>query len=186
MKLRTGLFILVSALLLSSGSFAQDKFYTKSGKVSFFSSAPIEDITALNKSAVCLLNAKTGDIQFAVLIKGFEFKKALMQEHFNAEYLESDTYPKATFNGQVTNNSAVNYSANGSYPATVKGKMTIHGVSKDIETSGTIEVKDGKPTVKASLTVTLDDYKVTVPRMYRDNISPTIKVSVDCTLDAMK
>src|SRR6476659_3333260 len=88
-------------MMLSLTVQAQGKFYTKSGKISFFSSTPLEDIAATNKSVVCLLDSKTGDLQFAALIKGFEFKKALMQEHFNTDYVESTKYPKAEFKGQV-------------------------------------------------------------------------------------
>src|SRR5258705_13933804 len=93
----TGLFLFVSINIC-----AQGKFYTKSGKISFFSSTSMEDISAINKSAVTLLDTKTGDLQFAALMKGFEFKKALMQEHFNKEYVESSKFPKAEFKGQVT------------------------------------------------------------------------------------
>ena len=102
--------ILLSGVLFSMALIAraQDKFYTKSGNISIFSYTSMENIEAHNKSAVALLNAKTGDIQFAVLLKGFEFKKALMQEHFNSDYVESDKYPKSEFKGQVTNNNEVN------------------------------------------------------------------------------
>jgi YceI-like domain len=175
-------FVLLSMMLLR----AQEKYYTKTGKVSFFSSTAVEDINAVNKSVVCLLNAMSGEIQFAVLVKGFEFKKALMQEHFNAEYLESDKFPKAEFKGQITNNGGINYKTNGTYPASVKGKLTIHGVTKDVESSGNITVKDGKLQAGATFNVMIDDYQITVPRLYKDNISKTIKVTVDCSLDPMK
>jgi hypothetical protein len=82
-------------LLLTFTIQAQGKFYTKSGKISFFSSTSLEDIAAINKSVVTLLDTKTGDLQFAALMKGFEFKKALMQEHFNSDYVESSKFPKA-------------------------------------------------------------------------------------------
>jgi hypothetical protein len=99
-------------LLLTFTIQAQGKFYTKSGKISFFSSTSLEDIAAINKSVVTLLDTKTGDLQFAALMKGFEFKKALMQEHFNSDYVESSKFPKAEFKGQVTNNSEIKYTAN--------------------------------------------------------------------------
>ncbi len=173
-------------LLAGNGGFGQGKFYTKSGKVSFFSSAPMENIEAKNKSSVCLLDTKTGDLQLAVLLKGFEFRKALMQEHFNSDYVESDQYPKSEFKGQITNNNAVNYSLKGAYPVTIKGRLTIHGVTKDIETKGSIEVKDGKLQANAGFNILIADYKITVPKLYRDNISKTIKISVDCLLDPLK
>jgi YceI-like domain len=180
-------FILIALLAFSFLQVnAQGKFYTKSGKISFFSSTSVEDIDAVNKTAVCLLDSKTGDLQFAVLLKGFEFKKALMQEHFNSDYVESDKYPKSEFKGQVTNNSVVNYTTNGTYKVNVKGKLTIHNVTKDVETSGTITVKDGKVMANAVFTILIADYNITVPKLYTDNISKSLKVTVDCTLDLMK
>jgi len=164
---------------------AQGKLYTKSGKVTFFSSTSLENIEAINKTVVVLLDTKTGDLQFAVLMKGFEFKKALMQEHFNRDYVESDKYPKAEFKGQVSNNGSINYSMDGNYPATVKGKLTIHGVTKDIETSGTITVKEGKITLESSFPVLVADYNISIPKLYRDNISKSIKVTVNCALSAL-
>ena len=161
---------------------AQGKFYTKSGKITFFSSTSMEDIEAVNKNVVTLLDTKNGDIQFAALMKGFEFKKALMQEHFNKDYAESNKFPKAEFKGQVTNNSEINYSVNGNYSANVKGKLTVHGETKDVETTGTITVKDGKLLVNSVFNVFVADYKITIPKLYRDNISKSIKVTVDCTL----
>nr|HQU57378.1 YceI family protein [Chitinophagaceae bacterium] len=80
---------------------AQTKYFTKNGKITFFSKASLENIEALNKSVTAVLDTKSGNIQFAVLMKGFEFEKALMQEHFNENYLESHKYPKAIFKGEV-------------------------------------------------------------------------------------
>src|SRR5574338_9183 len=114
---------------------------------------------------------KTGDLQFAVLLKGFEFKKALMQEHFNTDYVESDKFPKSEFKGQITNNSEINYAKDVSYTAKVKGQLTIHGETKDIESTGTIIVKAGNLQANSVFNILLDDYKITVPRIVRDNIS---------------
>ena len=77
------IFIVAVFLFSVRVSIAQGKFYTKTGKISFFSSAPLENIEAVNKSVIALLESKSGDFQFGVLMKGVEFKKALMQEHFN-------------------------------------------------------------------------------------------------------
>ncbi len=164
----------------------QDKFYTKAGKISFFSSTPMENISALNKSVVCLLNTKTGDLQFAVLLKGFEFKKALMQEDFNKDYVESSKYPKSEFTGQLINNGEINYNTAGSYSVAVKGKLSIHGVTKDVETTGIIEVKDGKLKLSSVFNILIADYQIKVPRIYLDNIAKSIKITVDCLLDPLK
>src|SRR5215217_2371857 len=92
-------FITHSCLLTAMVFTQQGKYYTKTGTISFHSSASMENIDAVNKSVTVLLDAGTGDLQFAVLMKGFEFKKALMQEHFNKDYIESNKYPKAEFKG---------------------------------------------------------------------------------------
>jgi hypothetical protein len=176
----TALFITLSVL-----AGAQGKFYTKSGKISFFSSAPLENIEATNRSVVALLNSASGELQFSVLMKGFEFKKALMQEHFNKNYVESDKYPKSEFKGQVVNNSGINYGTDGSYSATVKGNLTIHGVTKEVETTGKITVKDGKVSLNSSFNLLLADYNITIPKMYSDNISKSIRVTVDCALSPL-
>ena len=82
-----GVKILIAATLLSTTLSAQDKFFTKTGKISFYSKAIIENIEAHNRSVTCVMDTKTGLVQFSVPIKGFEFEKALMQEHFNENYL---------------------------------------------------------------------------------------------------
>jgi polyisoprenoid-binding protein YceI len=178
-------FITGLVFLAFAGS-AQGKFYTKTGKISFFSSTSLEDIEATNKATIALLDSKTGDMQFAVLMKGFEFKKALMQEHFNKTYIESDKFPKAEFKGQITNNSTVNYSTNGTYAVSVKGKLTIHGVTKDVETTGTVTIKEGKILAHSVFNVFLADYNITISRIHRDNISKSIKITVDCNLEPLK
>ena len=183
---KKNLFFIVVLFFISSLTHAQEKFYTKSGKVSLYSSTSMETIEAVNKSSVVLLDTKTGDIQFALLMKGFEFKKALMQDHFNSDYVESDKYPKSEFKGQITNNSEINYNKDGTYPAKVNGKLTIHNETKDIEATGTIAVKDGKLQVNSVFNILLADYKITVPRIVRSNIDENIKITVDCGLEPLK
>ena len=104
----------------------------------------MEDIEAKNKTVAAVVDSKTGAIQFSAQMKGFEFEKKLMQEHFNENYVESNKFPKSEFKGTITNNSEINYTKDGSYTAKVKGKLTIHGVTRDVETTGTFKVSGGK------------------------------------------
>ena len=179
--------ILLALLIADAGLVnAQDKFFTKTGKISFYSKAPMEDIEARNKTVAAVMDTKTGALQFSVLMKGFEFEKALMQEHFNENYVESDKFPKADFKGSVVNNSSVNYSKDGTYNAIVKGKLTLHGVTKEVEAPGVIKVEGGKIDASSTFSVLLSDYNVSIPSMVKDKISNTIKISVDCKLDPLK
>ena len=179
-------FVFVLSMICTLSGFSQGKFYTKTGKISFFSSTKLENISAVNRSVVTLLDSKTGDVQFSLLMKGFEFKKALMQEHFNRSFAESDKYPRSEFKGQVVNNGTVSYAADGAYKVTVKGKLTIHGVTKDVELPGTLTVKGGKILLKSVFNILLADYRITIPGMYRDNISKSIQITVDETLDPLQ
>jgi polyisoprenoid-binding protein YceI len=119
-------------------------------------------------------------------MKGFEFEKALMQEHFNENYVESHKFPKAEFKGQITNSSEIDFSKDGNYQAKVKGKLTIHGETKDVETNGTVSVKGGKIETDAGFNIELVDYKIEIPKLVKDNISKTVNISVDCTLEPLK
>jgi len=177
----TGTFVLLSVLTQ-----AQDKFFTKNGRISFVSKGNIETIAAKHKGITCVLDAKAGALQYAVLMKGFEFEKALMQEHFNENYVESDKYPKAEFKGQITNNSDVNYTKDGVYSAKAKGTLSLHGVTKDIEVPGKITVKDGKPQLNAEFTILLSDYQIKIPGVVKENISNTVTITVDCPLEPLK
>ena len=178
--------LLLFLLLSSTLSFAQGKFYTKTGTIDFYSKASLEDIEAKNKTVTAVIDSKSGAIQFAAQMKSFEFEKKLMQEHFNKTYVESDTYPKAEFKGTITNNSAIKYTTNGTYTAKVKGKLTIHGVTKDVETTGTIKVEGGKVQATSAFNILLTDYNISIPAAVKEKISNNIKITVDCAMEALK
>jgi hypothetical protein len=178
------LFLGFLSFLVVSTTSAQ-KFYTKNGKISFFSSASMENIEAHNRSVSTVVDAGTGDVQFSVLMKGFEFKKALMQEHFNKNYVESNKFPKSSFTGKIVNNGDIRYTINGTYNAQVKGKLTIHGVTREVDIPGTITVTDGKLSIRSTFNVLVADYNISIPRIYKDNIAKSIRVSVDCSLSPL-
>ena len=167
---------------------AQDKYFTKTGKINFSATAPSspENIDGINKSVICVMDSKTANIQFSVLMKGFEFERALMQEHFNENYVESDKFPKAEFKGSITNNSSVNYSKEGTYTVKVKGKLTMHGETRDVESEGKLIVKGGKINAVADFGVLLSDYKVSIPTLVADKVAKTAKITVNCLLEPFK
>lgn len=176
--------LLISALLgVVICQVKGQKVYTKNGKVTFYSKAPLENIDAVNKSATAILFTKTGAIQVSVSIKGFEFEKAPMQEHFNENYLESDKYPRAVFSGNVQQNEKINYSNDGMYMVTVKGSLMIHNVSRDIEAQGKIIIVNSIPRLIAEFNVSLEVYNITIPALVANKISKTVKIAVDCNLD---
>ena len=173
-------------IILFSVSQAQDRFYTKNAKVNFYSETPLEDIEAKNKSAVTVLDSKTGAIQFSVLIKGFEFKNEEMQDHFNDDYLESDKFPKSEFKGQIINNASVNYKKQGIYNVQVKGMLSIRGITKEVVTNGTVKVDNDGLKANSTFNIALADYGIKISKLVGDKIAKNIKITVDTKLDPLK
>jgi hypothetical protein len=165
---------------LGISGFSQTLYITRSGQISFFSKTPMENIDGINNEVTSMLDAGKGDLVFAVLIKSFHFEKALMEEHFNENYLESTKFPKATFQGKITNVSSVNFMKDGSYPATVEGDLTMHGVKQRQTSSGTITVANGKISAVSTLTIKLADFKIERPSLVADKISETIEIRINC------
>lgn len=178
------LFTILAFVCVQQTINAQDKFFTRNGRINFFSKATIEDIEAVNKTVTCVLDIKTGNLQFSVQVKAFEFEKLLMQEHFNENYMQSDSFPKAIFKGLVVNNQNVFYSKDGSYEVMVKGDLTMHGKTKTVEAPGIITIQKGKIIATSTFNILLQDFKIKNDRP--GNISNNIKITVQCTLEPLK
>ncbi|MEZ4918503.1 MAG: YceI family protein [Saprospiraceae bacterium] len=172
-------------LLLSLPGFSQ-KYYTRDAQVQFFSATPVENIEALNKNGTAVLDSETGNMQLKVLIKSFMFEKALMQEHFNENYMESNKFPSAVFKGTLVNFDKSLLKKEGKHPVTAKGTLEIHGVKKQVNIPGTITVKGGAISVASEFLVACADYDIKIPAVVRDNIAKEIKVSLKAGLEEMK
>ncbi|MBC8053881.1 MAG: YceI family protein [Sphingobacteriaceae bacterium] len=179
-KLSKALLILSVLTALYLPSYGQN-LTTKTAKVRFFSSTPIEDIKAASEKGVAVLLTKTGEIAFQVPIKSFEFSKGLMQEHFNENYMESDKYPYAKFNGKV--NQPIDLSKDGEHNVTATGTLLIHGVAKQRTIPGKLKVANGKIQLSSSFDVACVDHKIKIPRLVMTKIAEVIKVSIDATLN---
>jgi len=168
--------VVLSILLMMFGKASAQKFISEKSFIGFYSHATIEDIKADNKKAVGLFNVATNDLVFSITISEFQFAKALMQEHFNEKYMESDKYPKSTFQGKVEG-----YDHTQSALQNVKavGKLSIHGVTKDVEIPGTIEKQGDKLILKSLFVVKLVDYKIEIPQLLWQNIAEQVEVTVD-------
>lgn len=180
---KTKIFTLI-ALSVSSTFFSfkvAEVYLTRTGKITFFSTTPIENIEANNNQVSSSLNTKTGDLAFVVLMKSFEFAKAKMQEDFNSDYLETDKFPKATFKGKITNLTAINFGRDGSYSGNVTGTLNIHGVDKAVTTTATFNVKGAVINAKSNIKVALKDFNISGPSIANNKVASTIDVKIDMT-----
>ncbi|MBK9745102.1 MAG: YceI family protein [Saprospiraceae bacterium] len=162
------------------------KYFTKTGHISFYSDTPLEKIEGHNKSSNCVLDVATGKLEVATLVKGFQFEKALMQEHFNENYMESDKFPKAVFKGQIDNYSKLDISKNGKVTVKVSGDLTMHGVTKKVTTDAMVSINNGKIIADASFNVLLADFNIKIPALVKDQIAKSLKIKVACTLEPLK
>ena len=162
-------------LIASLNSVAQ-KYSLSQGVITFFSEATLEDIKADNRKVSSLFDTSTGDIAFSVPISEFQFDKKLMQQHFNEKYMESDKYPRATFSGKI-----LGFSAESSSTQQVKaqGKLTIHGVTNEINVPGTIIFNSSGLSMESKFIVRLEDYKIKIPQLMWQNIAEQVDVTVD-------
>jgi len=164
---------------LSRSAAGQDKYLTREGTISFYSHTILEDITAVNDQVGSVLDGAKGSVAVVLRMTGFRFEKKLMQEHFNENYVESEQYPKSTFNGTILNNREVDYSSPGIYPVSVEGDLTLHGVTRKISAEGTVEVTAGAVTARTKFMINPGDYDIRIPRVVRDNIAEHLEVTVE-------
>lgn len=180
-KILTLIIIALSALYASA-----QKHFTKTGHIWFYSHAPLEDITAHNYQVTSVIDSRTGDMAFKVTMSAFQFEKALMQQHFNEKYVESERFPESTFKGKIMDPAKVDFTKDGEYKAQVEGDLTIHGITKPVKADGTITVKGGKVFAKSLFQVAVADYDIKIPAAVKDNIAKTIDIHVDIAYEPMK
>ncbi len=184
MKKPAFLFILLMILFSAMQSSAQ-KYITKNGKISFYSDAPTEKIEAHNNQVNSALDISTGDFVFKVLMKSFQFEKALMQEHFNENYVESDKFPNAIFKGKITNLDQIDWASEGKYTAEIEGELTIHGVTQKISETGNFEVNKNVINGYAVFYIFVADYNIKIPQAVITNIAEKIEIKVEISLNPL-
>ncbi|MDB5114744.1 MAG: polyisoprenoid-binding protein [Mucilaginibacter sp.] len=162
----------------------QTLYACKNAQISLYSSAPIEDIAAKTSSGTSVYNSATGDLIFSVPIVTFKFPKALMEEHFNSDYLESDKYPRATFKGKIQEH--IDVTKDGTYPITAVGELDVHNVKQNRTIPGKITVSNGVVTMTSEFMVKCADHHIEIPRLVFHNIAESIKMNVSATYAAAK
>ncbi|MES3019202.1 MAG: YceI family protein [Bacteroidota bacterium] len=169
--------------LITKPEYTRSVFVTKTAELTLFSEAPIEDIEAVSKAVYGVVNADNGELQFGVSIRSFRFRKSLMQEHFNENYMESDKYPSAKFKGKLT--APVDLTKDGEYQVTVIGDLEVHGVIKKRSIAGTLKVSGGRLEISSAFDVKCQDHNIKIPALVFKNIAETIRITFKGTFSTV-
>ena len=152
--------IILTVLLICSTVASAQQYLTREARLSFDAGSPLEDIEAFTESGSAVFDASSGKIGVQVLMTSFQFKRALMQEHFNENYVESEKFPKASFKGTYNEGK-------------VKGELSIHGVTKEISVPATLREENENFVLTTAFDITLAEYNVEIPSAVVDKISKT-------------
>jgi polyisoprenoid-binding protein YceI len=178
--------ILGLSLWMSHLAVGQEKWFTRTGQLSFYSSTPVEDIEGISNDAGCVLDAGSKRIQLTVGMKSFVFEKALMQEHFNENYVESHKFPNATFKGELPEFPTSDFENQKAFETIVTGVLELHGVSKEITTKAKFAYLDNQWVAKATFKVKPQDFDIEIPAVVADKIADTIEVRIKTELKPLK
>ena len=165
--------IIIIGIFTAESGYAQ-RYMSDSTYVRFFSEAPLENIDAVTYESASAIDLSSGNVAFSVPIKSFQFDKSLMQEHFNENYLESDKYPKATFQGKMKDWD----DEEGEKRITASGKMKIHGITQEISVEGTVIHSGDEIVIRAVFPVRLEDYEIDIPKAVFYNIAEVVEVTI--------
>ncbi len=166
-------FILVIILSLLSIQSKPEKIIARQGRVSFFSYTHVENIKAENNQVLSIVDLENNKIAVSILMNAFVFEKALMREHFNESYIESDIYPKATFEGEII---GFDPNIDGIQTKIVKGNFSMHGSNKELEIKVKIEKQNETFIFSGSFDAEVEDYNIKIPPLLRGNIAKIINV----------
>jgi len=167
----------LTLLLTAMAVQGQDRYLTRTGHIKFFSHAPLEDIEAHNNKVLSIVDLAKGQVAVDMLIKAFEFEKKLMQEHFNENYMESDKHPKSTFKGTFDVPAGLKSMEDGSYEVDVTGDLSVHGVTKPLNTKATLTVAGGKLSGGLVFKVKVKDHDIKIPKVVVRNIADEVEVT---------
>lgn len=156
--------------------YSQEYFQTTNAKTRFYSSAPVEDIEAVSNEGISVINTQTGEISFQIKIRSYRFRKALMQEHFNENYMESHKYPNAAFKGKILEK--LDFSSRVDQKVTIMGILDVHGVKKERNIPATITINDGEFILTSQFDVACKDHDIKIPKIFWKNIAEVIQVNV--------
>jgi hypothetical protein len=167
------LFIVI--VLLPFNALAQKRYFSEKSSITFFSEGVIEEIKATNTKVTSIFDLANGEVAYLLSPKDFQFEKKLMQVHFNEKYMETEKYPKSSFQGKILGYDVASLQQQ---QVQALGKLTIHGVTREINIPGTLRIEGNTVSLTSKFMVKLEDYNIKVPQIVWQNIAQQVEVTV--------
>lgn len=167
-------------LLVGGAPVFGQTYFTKNGRISFFSKTILEDINAENNQVISVLDIQSGSLQFLLFNAAFHFPRAKMEEDFNEDYMESAKYPKSIFKGMIADMNKIDFTKDGEWQVSVSGDILIHGITRHISVPGKIVIKEGILETHSVFKILVKDYDIKIPSIVSKKISESVQVTVDC------
>lgn len=167
---------LIFLLYFANLALAQEKMTTQKGIIDFEASVPLfEEVKAKNENVACTINLENGELSSTVLIKDFHFKIALMEQHFNENYMESHRYPKAVFKGTIE---GFNLNIIGTSPKEfkLKGTLKLHGKLKKINTVVLLKKSNNGLEIITDFNVNSKEFNIKIPEILSMKVAETVNI----------
>lgn len=180
------LFAFTSLISVFQSGQAQNIYTARTSKVSFFAGTAVEDIDATNDQCISFINLTTGEVIVSIPNEKFHFRRSLMEEHFNENYMESGKFPKSEFKGKIDHVEKIKWESGTVYDIEVTGLLTIHGVS--LSRTIPVHISCAKDRIDAELkfSVTLADHNIDRPRILWEKLAEKVDVHANFTYEPYK
>jgi polyisoprenoid-binding protein YceI len=167
-------YFFVAAILFSSEYLQAQVLKFDHGTIEFYSGTVVSDIEAISKKADVSLNLNTSEVSVTVDIETFEFEYDLMQEHFNEKYMESEKFPQSKFTGKILQD--ISNGIEDEMEVDVSGKLTMHGVTKDIKFKARLSKQGEYILVETKIPVVFKNYDIDDPTILSKSVAKDVEI----------
>ena len=173
------LVLLALMILQASAGWTQTPLVDRQGTIHFRASKEtFVPVKAENHQASAILDLESGALASLVLVKEFKFKNALMQEHFNENYMDSDRYPKITFEGSIKDFDAEALSES-PIDYIVKGEIYLHGIRKEISVPLEASKRHSILLITSEFSLKPEDFNIKIPKIVRYKIAKEVIITLE-------
>lgn len=155
-------------------------YQTDSGHAEFTGHTPLFSFEGASDNLRGIVNLADSTVNFQLSVKTLDTGND-KRDRDMMNVLETDKYPNATFEGEIT--SSVNPEKSGEQEVTVKGTFTVHGTSQTLEIPGTMQFEGKKLNVAASWELKLTNYNMEPPRVLFYSMNDQIEIRIEASLE---